>query len=290
MAATPSWKGFVKLSLVAFPVKAYTSSVSGEGRIQLNQLHAECNSRIQYKKNCPIHGEVPNTEIVSGYEYTKGQYVVVDTAELDKLRTETDKAIAVSAFIAPDAIDQIYYDEKTYYLVPDGPVGQRPYAVLLEAMVEENRYAIAQIVMHGREHIMLLRPMDHLLAMTMLKYDAEVTKPQAFEDQAPEVEASAEELELTKKLIEVSTKKKFDFSAYHDVYTEKLTKLIEAKVAGEEITAPPAQEEKHIINLMDALRASVANAVQEEPAGAKPEKKMAHSKSKESRARKRKTS
>jgi DNA end-binding protein Ku len=88
----------------------------------------------------------------------------------------------------------------------------------------------------------------------------------------------------------VSTKKKFDFSAYHDVYTEKLTKLIEAKVAGEEITAPPAQEEKHIINLMDALRASVANAVQEEPAGAKPQKKIAPSKGKESRARKRKTS
>jgi DNA end-binding protein Ku len=87
MAATPNWKGFVKVSLVAFPVKAYTATASGGGRIQLNQLHSQCNSRIQYKKTCPIHGEVPNTDIVSGYEYTKGQYVVVDPNEIDKMRT-----------------------------------------------------------------------------------------------------------------------------------------------------------------------------------------------------------
>src|SRR6516225_8220860 len=116
MAASPSWKGFVRVSLVAFPVKAYTAAVSGEGRIQLNQLHAECNSRIQYKKTCPMHGEVPNTDIVSGYQYTKGQYVVVDELELDKLRTESDRAVTVSAFVAPYAIDEIYYEERTYYL------------------------------------------------------------------------------------------------------------------------------------------------------------------------------
>jgi DNA end-binding protein Ku len=287
MAATPSWKGFVKLSLVAFPVKAYTATASGGGRIQLNQLHAECNSRINYKKTCPIHGEAPNTEIVSGYEYTKGQYVIVDTDELDKLRTPDDKAITISAFVAPDAIDLLYYDERTYYLVPDGPVGQRPYAVLLQAMEEEGRYAVAQVVMHGREQLVLLRPMDKLLAMTVLKYDAEVTKPQAFEDQAPRVELTGEERELAKRLVDFSTAKKFDHSAYREVYTEKLTKLIETKVAGEEIAAPPAQEPAQVINLMDALRASVEAA---QPAEGKPPKKMAPSRGKETRGRKRKTS
>jgi DNA end-binding protein Ku len=284
MAATPSWKGFLKLSLVAVPVKAYTATASGGGRIQLNQLHAECNSRIQYKKTCPIHGEVPNTEIVSGYEYTKGQYIIVDPAELDMLRTESDKAIAVSAFVKPDAIDLLYYDERTYYLVPDGPVGQRPYGVLLQAMEEEKRYAVAQVVMHGREQLVLLRPMDKLLAMTVLKYDAEVTKPQAFEDQAPDVELTGEELELSKRLVAISTAKRFDYSAFRDVYTERLTKLIEAKVAGEEIAAPPSQEPAQIINLMDALRASV------EAAEAKPPKKTAPSKGKDTGGRKRKTS
>src|SRR5262249_2639514 len=151
-------------SLVAVPVKAYTATASGGGRIQLNQLHAECNSRIQYKKTCPIHGEVPSTDIVSGYEYTKEQYVVVDPDDIDKMRTPDDKAITVSAFVAPDAIDLMYYDERTYYLVPDGPVGQRPYGVLLQAMEEEGRYAIAQVMMHGREQLVLLRPMDKLLA------------------------------------------------------------------------------------------------------------------------------
>jgi DNA end-binding protein Ku len=287
MAATPSWKGFLKLSLVTFPVKAYTATASGGGRIQLNQLHSKCNSRIQYKKNCPIHGEVPNSDIVSGYECTKGQYVIVDPAELGLLRTEADKAITVSAFVAPDAIDLMYYDERTYYLVPDGPVGQRPYWALLQAMEEEGRYAVAQVVMHGREQLVLLRPMDKLLGMTVLKYDAEVTKPQAFEDQAPQVELTGDERELAKRLVAISTAKRFDYSAYHDAYTEKLTKLIETKVAGEEIAAPPSQEPAHIINLMDALRASVANA---QPAEAKPEKKMAASKGKETRARKRKTS
>ena len=122
MAARSSWKGFLRLSLVSVPVKAYTAAASGGGEIHLNQLHAECHSRIQYKKTCPLHGEVKAEEIVSGYEYSKGQYVIVDTDELSKLRTEDDKAIKVNAFIAPDDLDPIYQTGKTYYLVPDGPV------------------------------------------------------------------------------------------------------------------------------------------------------------------------
>src|SRR5947209_10118203 len=130
MAARSSWKGFLKLNLVTVPVKAYTATSSGGGDIHLNQLHSVCHSRIQYKKTCPIHGEIPKEEIVSGYEYTKGQYVVIDTDELNKLRTEDDKAISIATFVGPTAIDPVYYTGKTYYLVPDGPVGQRPYALL----------------------------------------------------------------------------------------------------------------------------------------------------------------
>lgn len=100
MAARSSWKGFLKLSLVSVPVKAYTATASGGGEIRLNQLHAECNSRINYKKTCPIHGEVPSDQIVSGFEYSKGQYVIVDTDELEKLRTEDDKAINIDTLFA----------------------------------------------------------------------------------------------------------------------------------------------------------------------------------------------
>jgi DNA end-binding protein Ku len=138
--------------------------------------------------------------------------------------------------------------------------------------------------------LVLLRPMDKLLGMTVLKFDSEVTKPQTFEDQAPDVELSAEELELSKRLVAISTAKRFDYSTYRDVFTGKLTQLIEAKVAGEEIAAPPAQEPLHIINLMDALRASVANAEHEQPTKDKPPKKLAASKGKESRSRRKKSS
>jgi DNA end-binding protein Ku len=291
MAARSSWKGFLKLSLVSLPVKAYTAMASGGGEIRLNQLHAECHSRIQYRKTCPLHGEVRNEEIVSGYEYSKGQYVIVDPEELSKLRTEDEKAIKVSAFISPDALDPMYQSGRTYYLVPDGPVGQRPYAVLHQAMSQENRHAVAQVVLHGREQTVLLRPVDRLLAMSVLSYDAQVAKPSAFEEEVPEVEPSADELKLAKTLINITTPKKFDFSSYKDTYTEKLSKLIEAKIAGEEIVAPPVHEQPQILNLMEALKASVATAQQEEPAaGAKPPRKMAPSKGKETRARKKKTS
>jgi DNA end-binding protein Ku len=157
-------------------------------------------------------------------------------------------------------------------------------------MVEENRYAVAQVVMHGREQTVLLRPMGHVLAMSALSYESQVTKPSAFEDLAPKAQPSPEELDLTKTLIRASTAEEFDFAAYKDVYTEKLTKVIEAKVAGEEVVAQPVKEQGHIINLMDALRASVAKTQEKAAETSKPAKKMATSKGKEPAVRKRKSS
>lgn len=281
MAQRSSWKGFLKLSLISVPVKAYTATVSGGGEIQLHQIHAACNSRIQYKKTCPIHGEVKQDEIVSGYESAKGQYVLVNPDELDKIRTESDKAIKIDTFIAPDGLDPIYYGEKTYYLIPDGPVAQKPYAVIHRGMQKENRYAIAQVVLHGREKVVMLRPMNGLLAMNVLSYEAEIVKPDAFEADVPKVEISDEELKLAKTLIDASTAKKFDYSKYRNVYTEKLTQLIEAKIAGKELVAQPEQEPAQVINLMDALKQSVAKlqggAAAPAAAEAKPPKKMAPS-------------
>ena len=279
MAARSSWKGYLKLSLVSVPVKAYTATSSEGSEVRLNQLHKECNSRINYKKTCPVHGEVSNDAIVSGYEYQKGQYVIVDTDELEKLRTEDDKAIQIDTFIDPDALDPVYYAGKTYYLVPDGPVGQKPYTVLYEAMADENRQAIARVVMHGREQVVLLRPLGGLITMTTLSLDQQVTKPAAFTEEAPKVEVSAEEKKLAKTLVDAATTKKLDFAKYKDEYTEKLTKLIEAKVAGQEIVTPPVEHHAQVINLMDALKQSVEKL---RPAAAKeavarPPKKMAPS-------------
>ena len=281
MAARSVWKGFLQINLVSIPVKAYTATSSG-GEVKLNQLHAGgCNARIQYKKFCPVHGEVSQDQIVSGFEHAKGQYVIIDTSEIQKLRSEDDKAIKVNTFIAPNALDPIYFSGKTHYLVPDGPVGQKAYSVFMEAMAHEESYGLAQIVLHGKEQLVLLRPVGDLLGMMTLQLDAEVTKPAAFSEEAPKAAYAPEELKLMETLIESSTVEKLDYAQYKDVYTERLTKLIEAKVAGEELVAPPAHEHAQIINLMDALKQSVEEAQKKEAArtGAvapkKPAKKIA---------------
>ncbi len=294
MAARSSWKGYLRLSLVSGPVKAYTATTTGGGEIHLNQIHADCHSRIKYQKTCPQHGEISNDAIVSGYEFAKGQFVVIDPEELDKLRSESDKAIQIDSFIAPDTLDPIYFNGKTYYLVPDGPVGQKPYVLLHEGMMNSKRYAIAQVVLHGKEQVVLLRPIGKLIAMTMLSYDNQIVKPASFEPEVPDQETAPAELELVKTLIKAQTPKTFDYSKFKDVYTDKLTKLIEAKVAGKEIVTPPAQEEAQVINLMEALKQSVARAQHEAPGEVeeegKPPKKMAKSAPKKPAAEKRRKS
>src|SRR5581483_1735083 len=134
MALRPSWSGFLKFNLVSVPVKGYSATASGGGKIGFHLLHRGCHQRIRYKKVCPVHGEIPNDEIVSGYEYAKGQYVTVEAEEKKGLQSEDDKAIQVDAFVPPGAIDPLYYSGRSYYLLPDGKPGAQPYAVLLDAM------------------------------------------------------------------------------------------------------------------------------------------------------------
>jgi DNA end-binding protein Ku len=275
MALRSSWKGYLRLSLVTVPVKAYSASASGQGEIHLNQLHAGCNRRIRYQKVCPLHGEVSKDEIASGYEYAKGQYVVIEPEDLDRVRTNSDKAINIDKFIAPSQIDPIYFDGRTSYLVPDGPVGQKPYVLLYQAMVQEERYAVGQVALSGRDELVLVRPTEGVLAMSLLKFESQVRRPTAFQDEIPDVTVLPDELRLARTLIQETAADEIDWSQYRDAYTEKLTQVIEAKIAGQEVIAPQPEEEVHVINLMDALRESVARA---QGTGRKPPQKMAASK------------
>src|SRR5437867_6539051 len=129
MPSRPSWEGFLKFNLIAVPVKAYGAQVSGGGKIGFHLLHKKCNSRIRYQKVCPIHGEVSKDEIVSGYEYAKGEYVIMEPGELENMRSASDKSIRVDTFIPPDALDPMYYSERSYYLVPSAKADQQPFAV-----------------------------------------------------------------------------------------------------------------------------------------------------------------
>ena len=276
MASRSVWSGFIRFSLVTVPVKAYTAAASGGGEISLNQLHKECHSRIQYRKTCPTHGEVKNEDIVSGYEYDKGQYVVIDPEEIEKMRTAADKAINVQAFVSPEQFDPRFFNGKHYYLLPDGPVGQRSYALLLKSMVESDKYAFAQVVFSGKDQLVLVRPMNNLLVMSMVSYQQEMKDLAEFENEAPKVEVAPAEIGIAKTLIETMTPDEFDFSQYRNTYTDKLSALIEAKVQGKEIVAAPQEEAPVVINLMEALQKSLT-AAKNKAAASKPPKLTAPS-------------
>jgi DNA end-binding protein Ku len=259
MAARSSWKGYLKFSLISVPVKGYTARASG-GSIALHQLHAKCHRRIKHKKTCPIHGEVSKDEIVSGYEYADGQYVVIEPDEIDQIRGEADRAINVDAVMPLKSIDPLYFTDKSYYLVPDGAVGQKPFVLIQKALADDNLAAIARAVLFGREELVLIRPVENVIMLTALRYESEVTHATSVAEEVESPPLEKEEIELTKTLVKAFSKKKVSIATYQDEYVAHMTQLIEAKVAGKEIVTPPQAEQPHVINLMDALKKSVAQA------------------------------
>lgn len=283
MAAHASWKGFLKLSLVSVPVKAYTATATSND-ITLHQLHGKTHTRIQYKKFAPEVGEVSNDEIVKGYEYDKGQYVIINEDELDKLRTESDKSVRIDGFIKPEELGSVYYGGRTYFLTPDGPVGQKPYNLLMKGMKANGVCAIAEVVISQKEQVVLLRPVDGILAMTVLNRKDEVKATSAFKDEITETPATEAEASLTDTLIKASMIKDFDFGKYHDVYKQKLTQLIQMKIEGKEVVQVRDPEEPKIINLMEALKRSVAEA-QAATGGAAPAEETAEAADEKQRAK-----
>jgi DNA end-binding protein Ku len=258
----------LKLSLVSVPVKAFTANETS-AEVHLNQLHKGCNSRIKYQKVCPEHGELAQDQIVSGYEYAKDEYVVVDPEEVDKLRTKADRAVNIDGFVPADAVDERYFSGKTWYLLPDGPAGERPYALLHHGMNENAVCAIAQVVVSGREQLVLVRPHGKLLVMTGLHYPKKVRAADEFAGELADIDVKPEEMALTNTLIGATKVADFDLQRYKDAYVDKLQKLIQMKVEGREVVVAPDHEEPRILNLMDALKKSVAEA-QARAAGVEP--------------------
>jgi DNA end-binding protein Ku len=255
MAARPSWEGFLTFNLISIPIKAYNAIGTG-GKIGFHLLHAKCNQRIRYKKVCPVHGEVENDEIVSGYEFAKGEYVTVGKEERSNLRETDDKAIAIDTFVPPDAIDPIYFSGRTYYLVPNGPAAQKPYAVLLDAMGGHERFAIARLVLSGRGQVAVIRPFGKLLGMTLLTFEDQIKPPAPFEGEVGSPNVSAEERKLAQALLESATSN-FDLTKYKDDYAAKLAKLVSAKARRKGARATTNGDGGHVMDLMDALRKSL---------------------------------
>jgi DNA end-binding protein Ku len=270
----PAWTGFLRFGLVTIPVRAFPAK-SDKADITLHWLHATCHNRIRYQKMCPVHGEVQQSEIVSGYQYGKKDYIVIDPDELKELHPQKVDTIDVTSTIAPTTIDDIYFTDSTYYLLPDGDAGTRPYTVFQEALAKENRYGIAEAVLFRREHLLVVRPIDKLLIFTLLTYPDRVKDVSQFENQLPESKSSARELDMAKTLISQLSNEDFDISTYKDRYAEDLEKLIDAKAKGHRIEVPQEKETPAPLDFMDALKKSLQRGMKSERNGHSP-KPRAH--------------
>jgi DNA end-binding protein Ku len=273
MALRSSWQGYLRLSLVTVPVQAINAVTSGEGRVHLRQLHAACKTPIRYQKICPIHGEVNNDEIVMGFEQEKGQFVIVEQEEVKNLKEKGEKSITIDTFIRPNQIDPMNFEGRTYYLVPDAAIGRQPYAVLLKALAANNCYGVGRGQLWGRERLVLIRATDEIICMEMLHFHSEFRERSSVTAELNLPAVSKEELRLAGKLIEVSTAKQFDLAKYEDSYGDRLKELIEEKRGEQVIATPKPTEEAPVINLMDALRRSVARTKKAEPAASRPARK-----------------
>lgn len=268
-----SWKGYLTVNLVTFQVEAYNSLESGRGEIHFHQLHKKDHQRIRYKKSCPVHGEVGNEEIVTGYEYAKGKYVEIDPGELDELRTKRERSLNLDSFVPADQIDPIYFDGRSYYLAPVGQHSSEPYALVHAAMQKLERWGVGQVIFAGREQLVVVRPVGDVLVMELLNYPEQIRSAELLRFERAKVEPKKEK--LAEQLIEAATEEDFDLSHYHDHYQAKLKELIQAKVEGREVVAPEQPDEPEVINLMDALRKSVQASQRRQGGKSRPAKRTA---------------
>ncbi len=246
-----SWKGSITFGLVTIPVKMYTATITRE--VKFNLLHAKDGGRIRYRRVCEKCGaEVSSDEIVRGYEVAKNEYVILTDEDFEKIPLKTVKSIEIKQFFDPSELGIIYYSN-FYYLAPDKG-GEKAYYLLKEAMKATNSMAIGKIGMRGREHLVALKAFDGGILLAQLHYIDEIRNPAEVPGWGIEVEISDEELELAKQLI-MAMKKPLKLEEYRDEYKEALLKLIEAKLAGKEITV--SEEVTAAKSLMDALKASL---------------------------------
>ncbi len=246
----------MQLGLVRFSVEAINAHSRTGSDIHFNQLHAECHSRIQYDKVCPIHGEVSQNEIVLGYEYGRGKYVEIDPDELDAIRTKDERALRIEEFIDGGQLDQIYFDGRMYYLAPVGVHDREPYQLVRRALEDDGLIGIGQVVFSGKEQLAAILARDRVLAMAMLNYAPELRDPKAL-GVGSEASVPAKNLRLAKDLIRSMTSERFRIEAYEDRYRERVKELIASKRKGKQIVAPEETERQPVLNLMEALRKSV---------------------------------
>jgi DNA end-binding protein Ku len=254
MAARATWKGYLKISLVNIPVKVFPAT-EASATISFNQLHAECQTRIQQKKWCPqCNREVPNSEIVKGYEFEKGRYVVMSEEDIDNVRPQSTRVIDLVQFADESSIDPMYV-ERTYYLAPDGGVASDAFAVMREGM--KGKVGVGKLALYGREYLVAVRPYERGIVMHTLHHAAEMRSIDAVEElSSVPSKVKPEEIKLAKQVIS-TFEGPLNLADYKDEYREGLQRIIDKKISGEEIVAPHVEAPPKVVNLMDALKKSL---------------------------------
>ena len=268
------WKGAISFGLVTIPVAVYPATE--EKTLRFNQIHEEDGGRIRMKRTCSVDGEeVPYDEIVKGYEYEKDRYVVLTDEDFDKVPVESSRAIDIVQFVDLDEIDPMLY-KKSYYLVPD-ETGAKAYALLREALSQDNKVGIAKVSFRDKEHLAALRFKDESFVLETMYWPDEI-RAADFGGVDVDLKVRAQELEMARQLIENLTAE-WDPEEFTDEYREALLRIVEAKISGEEIEVVEAEPTAKVVDLMEALKASVAAAKKqtgngdEAPAKRSPAKK-----------------
>src|SRR5258707_2649959 len=254
MAARPTWKGYLKISLVNIPVKVFPAT-DAAATLSFNQLHGECQTRIQQKRWCPkCEKEVANTDLVKGFEFEKGRYVVVDEEDIQKVRVESTRVINLEKFTDDTSIDPIYL-ERPYYLAPDGPVAREAFAVIREGM--KGKAGIGKVALYGREYLVKVQPRDKGLIMYTLRHSAEIRSMDAIDELSDMPEkVKPDEVKLAQQVMG-TFEGEVSLDTYKDDYQVGLREIIDAKIEGREIVTPEVEAPPKVVNLMEALRKSL---------------------------------
>ncbi len=248
------WKGAVSFGLVNIPIKMYVATEHKD--IKFNFLHKECMNPIQYRKFCPhCDREIASEEIVRGYEYQKGSYVVINEEDLERIPLENTKTIDILDFVDLTQVDPIYFD-KTYYLEPSQG-GEKAYGLLIEAMSQTGKVAIAKVIIRSKQSLAALRIKDQVLIMETIFWPDEIRSPSALNLGVDRSKLHNNEIKMAVSLIEnLSTS--FEPAKYQNEYRQALWELIESKIVGKEVVAAaPVADRDNVVDLMEALKASV---------------------------------
>lgn len=257
MAPRATWKGYLKLSLVSCPVRLYPATSSSE-RITFNQLHKDTHNRINMKPVDPELGLIERTDLVKGYEYEDKKYVIIDEADLDSVRIESNHTMNIEAFVDADSVDVIYQDAP-YYLAPDGAMAEETFVVLREALRKSGKLAIARLVLSSRERVVTIGARDNGMFVCTLRNPSEVRSTAEYFNNISVGEPEPEMLELAAALIKQKLTK-FDPKNYEDRYEVALMKMIKEKLKGHKPIIAAAPDRGNVVNLMDALKASLGQS------------------------------